>query len=204
AENFRDPDVRLVCGRRRVDEGAPLLASLMEYEVAKDERVLGSDDSGALYGFTCNMAVRRNVLASTGGFVELQRGADTLLVQAVASRWGGRAVRFDPRMEVLNLELAGPVGYWRKNFLYGFHRRRNNVIRASRPLSTAERLAIFREVVRRKGYGPARSAALLGGLGVGAACWQAGWVVAAIAGRAGSAEPRFERGDEETRSRDAS
>jgi len=180
ARDFRDPGVWLVCGRRRAIEGSPLLESLMDYEVVKDERVLGGDDPGALYGFTCNMAVRREVFDRLGGFAELPRGADTLFVRAVASEWGGRAVRFDPEMEVVNLELDGPVAYWRKVFLYGMHRRRNNAILASRPLANAERLAIFRDVVRRGRYGAARAGLLLAALLVGAACWHAGWIVGGI------------------------
>lgn len=183
AEDFRDPEVRVVCGRRRVGRGAPMLESLMDYEVAKDERVLGGSDAAAFYGFTCNMAVRREVFDVLGAFADLQRGADTLLVRAVASRWGPQAVRFDPEMEVVNLELDGPVAYWKKVFLYGLHRRRNNAILASRPLSGAERLEVFRDVIRRERYSPPRAAALLLSLAIGAACWRAGWIAGRLAPR---------------------
>jgi len=179
-ESFADPGTQLVCGSRLPIDDSPLLGSLMDYEVAKDARVIGGDDEAAIYGFTCNMAVRREVFERLGGFVDLKRGADTLFAREVAREFSCRSIRFDPGMAIVNLEMDGPLVYWKKVFLYGYHRRRNNRILPSRPLGNAERLEIYRGVVRDKRYSPARAALLLAGLAIGAVCWRAGYVAAAL------------------------
>jgi len=92
--------------------------------------------------------------------------------------------------EVVNLELDGPLGCWRKIFLHGFHRRRNDEILASLPLSMAERIEIFRSVVRRRNDTATRAAVLPGALVVGALCWQAGWILGPLLPGERSAAPR--------------
>ncbi|MFM8411918.1 MAG: glycosyltransferase, partial [Alphaproteobacteria bacterium] len=171
---FADSSVVLACGVRRPAEGSSLLRAIGEYEMVKDEIVLGGSDPEIVYGYTSNMAVRASVFAEIGCFVDLARGADTLFVREVARRRGMDAIRFVPEMEVVHHELDSLAVYYRKVFLYAQNRERNNAILASRPLSGAERMRIFGEVVRRGRYSPVRAAMLLAALGTGSIAWRAG------------------------------
>ena len=56
---------------------------MAEYERTKDEWVLSSGDPEIHYGYTCNMAVRRETFETLGPFERLPRGADTLFVRRV-------------------------------------------------------------------------------------------------------------------------
>jgi glycosyltransferase involved in cell wall biosynthesis len=178
-----DPSLELLCGRRLPARRTPLLASIADYENAKDAYVLGGDDEELYYGYSSNMAARRSLFDRLGPFLDRPRGADTLFVRKVAQERSLSAIRYVPEAVVTHLELDGLPTYYKKVFLYGRHRRRNNPILRSRPLRFAERLEVFRRTVRGGGYSRARSAALLGALAVGSLAWIAGSASAAVAGR---------------------
>jgi glycosyltransferase involved in cell wall biosynthesis len=180
---FTDPSIDLVCGRRLSARRSPLLASVVDYENTKDAFVLGGDDEELYYGFTSNLAVRRLVFDSLGPFLERPRGADTLFVRKVARERSCGAIRYLPSAVVTHLELDRLSVYYKKVFLYGRHRRRNNPILRSRPLRFGERLAVYRRTVKEGRYSWARSAALLGALAVGSLAWHLGSASARLGGR---------------------
>jgi glycosyltransferase involved in cell wall biosynthesis len=184
AAALRDPRLELLCGRRLPARRSPVLASIADYENTKDAFVLGGDDEELYYGYSSNMAVRRGLFDRLGPFLERPRGADTLFVRKAARERSCAAIRYEPSVVVTHLELDGLSTYYKKVFLYGRHRRRNNPILRSRPLRFGERMEVFRRTVRAGGYSPARAAALLGALAVGSLAWMAGSASAAVAGRA--------------------
>jgi hypothetical protein len=127
------------------------------------------------------MAVRRQVFERLGFFLELRRGADTLLVRQLATE-RACVIRHRDSAIVTHLELDRLSVYYKKVFLYGYHRRRNNSIRRSRPLNRRERMAVYRRTISAGRYGRLRSALLLAALGVGALVWLAGNAVALVGG----------------------
>jgi glycosyltransferase involved in cell wall biosynthesis len=183
AAAMRDPGLELLCGRRLPARRTRLLTSIADYENAKDAYVLGGDDEELYYGYSSNMAVRRRLFDTLGPFLERPRGADTLFVRKAARERSCAAIRYAPDVVVTHLELDGLPTYYKKVFLYGRHRRRNNPILRSRPLRFAERMEVFRRTVRGGDYSWARSAALLGALAVGSLAWMAGSASAAVAAR---------------------
>jgi hypothetical protein len=96
------------------------------------------------------------------------------------------AVRYAPQAVVTHLEIDGLSVYYKKVFLYGRHRRRNNHILRSRPLDLSERLAVFRRTVALGGLSRRRSGVLLAALGVGALAWWLGGASAGLGGNAAS------------------
>lgn len=185
-----EPGVDVACGLRRPAGTSSLLAAIGAYEAVKDERVIGGDDPELVYGYTSNMVVRASVFAEVGRFVDLVRGADTLFIREIARRRGCVAIRFRRSMVVRHLELDSLAVYYRKVYLYAFHRVRNNAILASRPLDAGERLAVYREAVRRAGLSSPRAAGLLAALAIGSLVWRAGTIRGCLAG----IEPAGSRG----------
>ena len=99
-----------------------------------------------------------------------------------------------PGAVVTHLEVDSVAVYYKKVFLYGRHRRRNNSILRSRPLSFAERMRVFRRTVRAGQYSPVRSAVLLGALGVGSLAWLVGSASAGATGIVASGSRPWLRG----------
>lgn len=182
-----EPGLELLCGKRLPARRSPVLASIADYENTKDGFVLDGEDEELYYGYSSNMGVRKSLFDLIGPFLERPRGADTLFVRRVAQVRSCAAIRYLPTAVVTHLELDGLSTYYKKVFLYGRHRRRNNKVLRSRPLRFAERMAVFRATVRAGRYSLARSAALLGALGVGSLAWVLGSASGAVGGR-GAAE----------------
>jgi glycosyltransferase involved in cell wall biosynthesis len=187
AAALSDPRLELLCGRRLPARRSPVLASIVDYENTKDGFVLDGGDEELYYGYSSNMGVRKSLFDLLGPFLERPRGADTLFVRKVAQERSCAAIRYLPTAVVTHLELDGLSTYYKKVFLYGRHRRRNNAILRSRPLRFGERMAVFRATVRAGRYSLARSTALLGALGLGSLAWFLGSASGAV-GRASARE----------------
>ena len=173
-EAFRDPAVALVMGGRRLGSESVGLAVLADYEAQKAAHTLASDEKKAYYGYTNNLAVRRDVVDRVGAFVGLRRGADVVFVHRVLDAYGCDAVRYAPRMVVRHLEIASVRDWWRKMRIYGRSSRTYGPLARSRPLHTSERLKVFRETTRRGRYPLARSLLLLLILAVGVLYYELG------------------------------
>lgn len=165
------PAVSVVLGRRSLGEVSPVLSLLEAYETAKDEYVLTSRIPTLYYGYTNNMAVRKNVLTTIGSFVIRPRGADTIFVRQVVDAYSVDAVRYTPDAVVTHLELTSLAVYYRKIFLYGRHRQSNNQITFAAALDTRQRMKIFRRAIRQRRLSRLRAAQLLGALFLGAMVW---------------------------------
>ena len=73
---FKVSEVRVVLGRNQFAADTCFLSMLSEYEDEKAAYVFSRDDKSAYYGYTNNMAVRKDTLRYEGLFLEIQRGAD--------------------------------------------------------------------------------------------------------------------------------
>jgi len=169
-----DPGIDLLCGQRLPASRSLLLASIGDYENTKDLFVLEGGDPELYYGYTSDMAVRRCVFDSLGLFLDLPRGADALFVRQLAKERSCARIRYLASAVVTHLELDRVSVYYKKVFLYGRHRRRNNSILRTRPLDLVERMEIYRRTVTAGRYSPVRSAVLLGALGLGSLAWFVG------------------------------
>lgn len=171
---FEDPGCRVVLGARGPAKDRGLIALLNDYELEKDRQILGSSSPEAYYGFTNNMAVRKETFDRHGPFLEIPRGADTIFVRRVVDAEGCDAVRYRGDMRVTHAEMDGFLTYCRKMFVYGRSRRLTRGIVRIRPLRGQERLAVLRSCVRNGGYTPGAVCLSILALSAGLASWTLG------------------------------
>jgi glycosyltransferase involved in cell wall biosynthesis len=158
---FSDSTVGLVQGRRVFGEEASTLSMLAAYEAETHAYIFSGAVKGAVFGYTNNMAVRREIFDRCGPFVETARGADSIFVDRVVGAYSHEILRYARAAYIRHLEIDS-LQYWLgKKILYGrsFQRYRKER-RQHRALTPAERSAIFRRTRERAGYSPAQAARL--------------------------------------------
>jgi len=156
---FAEPTVGLVQGRRTFGNDGSALSMLAAYEAEIHAHIFSGQDHGSLFGYTNNMAVRREIFDRCGPFMETARGADSVLVDRVVRTFSHRVLRYARGATIRHLELNS-VGYWlHKKAIYGrsFQRYRNER-KAHRDLTPAERRMIFTRTRERSGYSRAQAA----------------------------------------------
>jgi glycosyltransferase involved in cell wall biosynthesis len=110
SRHFEDPDLQLLIGERRFARDTHLMTLLMHLE---------SDNARRLtYGYTNNLAVRREVFDQVGPFEVIGRGADTNLFLRAKDRYPG-GVRFAPEVSVRHLEVDTLTTHLAKLATYG-------------------------------------------------------------------------------------
>jgi hypothetical protein len=174
AAAMADPGTGLVQGYRRAAVDSLPVRVLADYENAKAAHILESGLEELYYGYTNNMAVRRELFESVGPFVEVPRGADTIFVRRVVKARSTGVVRYRPDVVVTHGELDSVASYFRKVYLYGRHRQLTQPIEATEPLGMKERLAAFRRAVRDGRYPAPKSALLALLLSGGLLAWRLG------------------------------
>jgi len=171
-EHMSDPSVAVVLGARMPVGHSRGLELVARYERAKNDFIFGSGISDLYYGWTSNMAVRREVFEAIGPFVERLRGSDALFVRRVVHDLSLESVRYSSEIQVEHLEIRRVADYYRKLFVYGRSFRRFGPLGHVRPLRTRERLHVWRRTIQSGS--PAEAAALLGLLAAGLVFWWAG------------------------------
>ena len=146
---------------------------LLSYENLRDEWVFSSSRWQSYFGRPRNMAVTRRRFASHGPFAEVARGADSKFVQRVASEVSCEDVALTPPAVVRLQGIDGLASFLRDRFDHGHLLQKHQSAHAA-PVLLTDRVAIFREAVRRHNYGPLQSATLLTLLGAGILTFQAG------------------------------
>src|SRR5262249_22665090 len=87
------------------------------------------------------------------------------------------AVAYCPDMSIRHLEWTSAMTYWRKMYVYGQSLQRYRGLAGAEPLTMVERVKVFRQTVRAKGYRAWEVLALAAGLVCGLIAWEAGQVV---------------------------
>jgi hypothetical protein len=87
---------------------------ISDCENQKVELVCASNDPHLYFGYTNDMAVRREAMARCGPFLVRARGSDTIFVRAVVDALSCEAVAYCPEMSVRHAELEsiGGLLYW--------------------------------------------------------------------------------------------
>ena len=179
ADEFGRDGTEIVVGPR-LPADRPRLSLVAAYERAKDAYVFGGRRIHLYYASAQNMAARRSAFERFGLFRERRRGSDTLFVRRVVAAGAEDAVRYSPSLVVRHLEVDGLRAYYAKCLVYG--RSIGSLPGVpGRALTARERLAVWREAVRRERLSPLRGAALFATLCAGAACWAIGYAGARLA-----------------------
>jgi glycosyltransferase involved in cell wall biosynthesis len=173
-EQMSDRRIAVVLGARSPAGRSHALGLVARYERAKNDFIFGSGIPDLYYGWTNNMAVRRDVFERLGPFAERLRGSDALFVRRVVDALSPESVRYTNEICVEHLEIRRLVDYYRKVFVYGRSFRRFGPLGHVRPLRTRERLHVWRRTARSGS--PADAAALFALLAAGAVFWWAGSV----------------------------
>jgi glycosyltransferase involved in cell wall biosynthesis len=174
--SLTSPGVALVQGRRFYGNNSPAMAMLAAYESERAAFTFSSKSRGLYYGYTNNMAVRRDVFDRSGPFLEVMRGADSIFVHRVVEDYSCDAIVYAGDARIRHLELTSVRGYLHKRFLYGkslqlnYERRKS----AHRPITFAERFEVIRRTVRREGCSVPGSLRLVVLVVAGMLCFTAG------------------------------
>ena len=91
---FSDPAVGLVQGRRIFGDDRSALSMLAAYEAEIHAHIFSGEDHGPLFGYTNNMAVRREIFDRCGPFLQTARGADSVFVDRVVRTFSHKVLRY--------------------------------------------------------------------------------------------------------------
>lgn len=151
---FQDPGVGVLQGRRLYNTRSLGLLLLQEYESERAVFTFSGRLPGLYYGYTNNMAVRREVFDRCGPFLEVLRGADSIFVNRVIDEYSPGIVRYAPEAVIRHSEITGLTDYQRKRFLYGRSLELNYPIRkkSHRNMTLSERFEIIRATNKRNNY----------------------------------------------------
>jgi glycosyltransferase involved in cell wall biosynthesis len=182
---MHSPEVRLVQGGRSYGLESPGLTMLETYESERAVFTFSGSDHKTYYGYTNNMAVRRDVFDRCGPFLEVMRGADSVFVHSVIAEYSSEAARYAPAARIRHLEITSVKQWLQKRFVYGRSFQQNYQKRkgAYRLITPAESSVILRKTIRQRSYSPARTLCLITLLWMGTVFYLLG----RIAGRAKTA-----------------
>ncbi|MEM9555255.1 MAG: glycosyltransferase [Acidobacteriota bacterium] len=105
-EALDDPTVGIVLGRCRYPSGASWPLNLLgAYENAKTDYVLRRCGPAHRFGYTNNLAARREIFDALGPFKPWRRAADSEMVHRLAARRPDLSVVYEPSMVVVHHEF---------------------------------------------------------------------------------------------------
>jgi hypothetical protein len=168
---MRDPEVAVIIGNLQFAPNSHALSLMAAYEEEKAEFIFSGDQKEIYFGYTCNMIVRRKVFDELGPFPAVYRNSDVVLVRRAVDAYSCDAVRYSRKVSVQRLEVSSLWVYFGKQSIYGSDFNRYGSIAEVRPLSTSERLEIFRRTIRNRGYSLPTAVYLFSLLGLGALCY---------------------------------
>lgn len=148
------PGVSIIQGGRHYTTESSGLLLLEAYESERAFYTFSGKLNGLYYGYTNNMAVRRDVFDRCGPFLEVTRGADSIFVNRAIEDYSPEIIRYVPNASIGHLEITGVPDYLRKRFIYGRSLQQNYAIRkwTHRKMTLLERYGIIRATIERKRY----------------------------------------------------
>jgi glycosyltransferase involved in cell wall biosynthesis len=167
AASLAEPNVALVLGSNRNATESFSLALLADYEAQKAEFICTQEDQRLYYGYTNNMAVRREVFLRYGPFMQIDRGADTIFVGKVVEALGTESVQHVNKAEIRHLEIARVLDWYQKIGIYGRSYQSYRLCSRRRALGFNERIKILRQTITSNRYAWPRTLGLAALLAVG-------------------------------------
>lgn len=151
---FQDPGVGVLQGRRLYSTHSLGLLLLQEYESERADFTFSGRLPGLYYGYTNNMAVRRDIFDKCGPFLEVPRGADSIFVNRAIDEYSPGIIRYVPEAVIRHSEIEGPTDYYRKKFIYGRSFELNYSIRrkSHRKMAMSESFEIIKATIKRNNY----------------------------------------------------
>lgn len=178
-DHFAETGASLLVGRLEFTGSSRLLSLLEAYEAQKGEFVFSAHIPSIYFGYTCNMAVTRELIERIGPFAPVFRNADVVMVRRAVDELSPQALAFCHAMRVRRLEVATLREYLGKQAIYGRDFPRYAQVAAASTLDMRQRFRVYADTVRSKRLGLLDATLLLGVLGVGAICYDLSRRVAA-------------------------
>jgi hypothetical protein len=176
AAHLQSPEVKVVLGGRLYAAESQALSMLETHESERAAFTFTGKSSDIYYGYTNNMAVRRDVFDRCSPFLEIERGADSIFVHQVIERYSCEAIQHAPEALIRHLEITSVQKWFRKRFLYGRNFQKNYYRRKGsyRLLSNAESIAILKRTIQRKRCSAPGALFLVMLLWMGTFCYMSG------------------------------
>jgi hypothetical protein len=149
---------------------------LEAYERERALYTFSGKAKGLYYGYTNNMAVRKDVFDRCGPFLEVMRGADSIFVNRVIEEYSSEIIRYVPDASIRHLEITKLQAYLGKRFIYGKSLEQNYKIRKKthRQMTISERYEIIHSTIKRQGYNVVESIYLILLVMSGMVCFMSG------------------------------
>ena len=80
-EIMRNPSIGVLVGNLQYAPNSSLLALMAEYESEKNDYIFSRHVKETYYGYTCNLAIRRELLNALGPFPPVFRNSDVVFVR---------------------------------------------------------------------------------------------------------------------------
>lgn len=146
--SMRAPRVELVQGGRLSAVKSTALLMLAAYEAERAAYTFAAKSNSISYGYTNNMAVRRDLFKRIVPFLEMRKGADSIFAHRVIEDYSPEVIRYVPDVCVRHLELTSVWQWLRKKFIHvrsyqqTLHHRKGR-----RNLTPAERTEIIKRTL---------------------------------------------------------
>ena len=149
------------------------------YEKLRDEWVFSGSSWRHYFGRPRNMAVLTRRFETHGPFVEVPRGSDSKLVQTVAREVSCDEVGLTQNAVVKQQSIRGLASCFQDRFGHS-HALTTHQSAHAAPIALGDRIALFRNTVRRQRYGAIDAATLLALLATGIFVFRlGGWIATA-------------------------
>lgn len=172
ADAVRDPGILVILGQCVAATDRGVLSLVSAYESQKAFYVTTRGRSRLMFGYTNNMAVRRQVLVELGPFPKMLRGGDTVMVSRIVEAYGSSVARYCPGVRVRHLEITSLRTYYSKNRTYGESNEYIGELVPYRPLRNYERWRVLRDTVQQRGLSLVEGGILLAALIPGMLCFE--------------------------------
>ncbi len=156
---------------------------LEAYESERALYTFSGKSKGLYYGYTNNMAVKRDVFDRCGPFLEVMRGADSIFVNRAIEEYTSEIIRYVPDASIRHLEITKLRDYLGKRFIYGKSLEQNYDIRKEthRQMTFSERYEIIHSTIKKHGYSVVDSIYLIALVLAGVVCFTSGRLSVRIA-----------------------
>jgi glycosyltransferase involved in cell wall biosynthesis len=158
---FASPAVKVVQGRRVFADDSRILSVLAAYEAEHAAYSLSPEGMGTHFGYTNNMAVRRETFERCGPFLAIARGADSVFVDRVVGEFSIDAIRFARDAVIRHLEMTGLARWLMKRLIRGRSLQRTRRLRSYRRAAPKKMPLILRRTIENGNYSAVDRAILL-------------------------------------------
>jgi glycosyltransferase involved in cell wall biosynthesis len=176
SDAINKPGIGLIQGGRLYTTDSPSLLLLESYESERADYTFSGRADGLYYGYTNNMAVRRDLFERCGPFVEVMRGADSIFVNRAVQDYSYRIIRYAPDATIQHSEITGLREYFRKKFIYGRSFQQNYALRKEthKNMTIAQRSEIVKRTIHRNKYSLLQTLPLIVYILIGTICFMSG------------------------------